>query len=465
MRTKTQIKVIILAIGLAASLPVIFGILLYQQQIACMNTWAEKQGVKVTEVTYQRSWRHSSSEYQLYYPFSEIPSELHAFFGAMTLKSPAYSPGLELIARYEWEHGPWFFGKLARGHLKILLPLGVSKEPILLATIQMNVQWNGAVKGDFDISQLKLQTQDEAHTLMIGKGAGDFKYRSDVHWHTHIQLDALAYEEYQLPLYRLESLSIDKHQAYYPAIDWLGSSHLKLNELKFMMHQNPWLLKKISSETNTQLVGKNINVNWLANIGSIMLDQGRYGPLQIEVSAENIDPAAWKTGAQLIKSFSQNNATFVTLQEISGFSDFIAQWMSQEPQVALNHLSIQTPQGEVKLHGTLNTKMLPKSTEHTTADWLQALQLKLDIVVSKKLLESLMLDYSSQRLKQSHPEWNTEQLQVGAQQSMMNLLQIWLEKQWIVEKDNQYQLNIHFENAILRLNNQIVSSADFRMQS
>lgn len=466
MRIRTLIKVILLAAFIAAILPFIFGILLHQQQTACMNSWAERYDAKVNEITYNRGWKNSSAEYQLYYPFFGIPSEFHTFLGAMTQNSPAHSAGLELLARFEWEHGPWFFGKLARGHLDILLPLGSTKTPVLLATIQIATQWDGTLQGEFDISPLQLKTEDETHALMVGNGNGNFKYRNDAIWNTHMHLDRLAYEEYQLPLYRLESLNIENQKTYHPDIDWIGYSSFKLNELKFMTHQIPWVLQRISSETNAQLVEKNINVTWLASMDALMLDQGRYGPIQLKISAEHIDPVAWKTASQLINGVKQHHeAGVVTLQEIGGFSDLMKQFIAKQPQVILHYLNIQTPQGELQLQGTLNTKKLPKNTAEGLLDWLPMLQVQLDTTVSKQLLESFLMDYCSGQLKQARPQWNTEQLQAGAQQRMSNLLQDWLEKQWVVNKNNQYQLNIHFEDNTLRLNDQIVSSSDFRIQS
>lgn len=391
--------------------------------------------------------------------------------------------------KVDMKHGPVIFGehgvKFGWGlaHIEPILNPQIKafvtmvfadqkSQPRLFGTTFL--KFSGGYGGSFSIPEFSYQGKNQS-ARVIWKGMA-------ANWNTDSKINTLAGKFNFAGLeggFMKTKLDIDKITVNFdlktlPEFSevWLGSADWELSQISFSApNNNKFFLSGLTGNSRTDESNKRINSSLKTKLSKLVVNTDSYGPAEIDIAVNNLDPAALLVAQQQIQKWKQlkfgqkkqdingiaQNVTLI----YSAFEKLIESGMEFE----VNKFSVQLPQGSLIANGFVRVKqdtsgqkpapdMLAKILERVTA--------KFDASAPIVFVEAAMLDDSVSDIKAEQQQMakqkkqdnadgerfvplSNEQITAKAKTMTQQQLASWLQEGFISKQDGNYTVHVAFK--------------------
>lgn len=436
------ILLLLTIVGALFILPYGLGFIAQNKYLQILDTFSKSNPVQVTLLDYQRGWFSSNATVKI---ISPIAAKLSA---AETL-----------IVKQTIAHGPVFSLTSRAGEKSLLLGQGLITTRIDSALGVVDVvswiQLDGALSGTVHAPLLRFADTKENQQIAVNNLYGVFKLSPNLK-----QLVA----KFNVPQIAIKTgkfeQRIDSANFYYDLQK--SMSGLFLGQRTLTIHSILWntplyasSLKFDGLNVRSYDVEKNHRINDEINIElkEIKTRHASYGPQKIVFTVNGLDTS---TLLILKKEFNQlhRNGNDLSDTAFAKYQQLFAMLLSKGLEIHLKKLQIVTPWGNPSLVANMTLPQQPVlnndfmrlfETMHVSA------RANMSATFLMRVLEKF---YASGQDLQMAALSNTVNSSQIAQQQVSD----WVNKKWLIPKDDGYQIDIFYEDGRVLINDQPFTS-------
>lgn len=303
-----------------------------------------------------------------------------------------------------------------------------------------------ADKGSIDLENLHFQseTSDGQNKLSLGKSSMALD-KFLLQWKENI--------DYNVKLNELVNLVTDLQiGAFINPTGSIAPAKIEVGGLKF--------------DTATSETGEFVNSEGRFRFDSLDYGNDKYGPLDINISAEHLDAEGLLALKNRFAEIADKEMDGETIRGmlIQTAKNEASSLFVQNPVLNVKTFKFVTPQGEVDVKGRLAFKGLTAGDLNNLSDMLKKTEAGFDMSVPKKLLEQLAINqaagiFSVNAEDEAAGRANMEDINETLRLMVDSTIQSMAREQYLTEEDSQVKTRITLENNTLKLNGKELENA------
>ncbi len=444
--------VLVAALGVVFILPYGLGFVAQQRYAQLANNLAASPVINVVAVNYQRHWFSSDATAVL---------TLKPLMAAGT--SPNNPSTYTIIVKQHIQHGPLLSTVNKDGDSELLLGQALfttqAQTPFGKLDGILWLEPNGALFTRMTAPTLSY-TDPLANILTLHEFSGAFKLSAD---------GAQFTANFIIPDSSFKTAALEQHihgiNMHYDLHK--SASGLFLGQKQLAIDNITWNAASLS--TPLQFIGialqasnheqdHRIDNDIVANVTKVVFNNASYGPQHLALAINQLDAAtlvALKNSRRPHKTVTYHSMDEAVTQTVSP----IATLLSKGLQIQLKELRVNTPWGSPSMEGTIT---LPSTTKPTINyhDIVSTVNVYAQADVPATFLLRCVEQYLTFTQAHSTPPANppiTADNNVAPQAEQM--INAWINKKWLLPKDNGYQVSVIYQNQQMLINNQPLDTA------
>lgn len=437
---------------------------------------SEFDPVTITLLEYQRGWRKSYAKTRLTFKGKYLRKVVHSLEAENPTKSPLQSPQLSIILEHEIRHGPfvqlkdgnyreWLFA-LAALHSKLFLTEENKKILVSelgdteLLTLQGQITIEGAVHLTIAGKALKLKETAKEHVFWKGVRGQWHLSRDMKHLQGEVVMPGFDFDWENLHYYA-DDLTFKTERFKTPESLWLGKGTLSVQKLGVRDSENAsrLILSGLVAGGVMDTEGGMIDSSATLRVEQLKYLGKQYGPMHYALTLKNVESRVAKGFVEIIHKMqlAEQNQQQVYLKEMLAL---VPDLLKTRPEFNLEDMSVHTEQGDVK--GFLNFAIGgPQASDvnHLT-QIVQSMAANAQLTFPKVFLHDFLTHHYMTRavsvnLLQKEKK-TSQQITEQVQQEVEANISKQLIEGTLTERDNNYAVEIQFQQGKLMMNGKIV---------
>ncbi|MDF0604266.1 YdgA family protein [Neisseriaceae bacterium TC5R-5] len=221
-------------------------------------------------------------------------------------------------------------------------------------------------------------------------------------------------------------------------------------------------LKKFSYQTVTSEQDEFSNARGKINFAEFTLNDNRYGPMRLDVSASHIHSPSFIKLKNAINQIPFEGVDPVVLrkQYIDTIKKNIVPLLENNPKLLINDFFLKTPSGDITLQGSLGIKGLIPSDLNNISALSKRLEIDAKVSLPRQTLENLVVMQARSLFavdESAEEQPNMREVESLIKSLLDSQLSQWKDEQYIEEEQGQLRTSLLYRAGILQVNRKRVT--------
>jgi uncharacterized protein YdgA (DUF945 family) len=440
-----SVLILITVIGALFLLPYGLGFVAQNKYSQILDTFAKSNTIQLSLVNYQRGWFSSEATVKVVLP------------GVPKLAA--------LLIQQHIEHGP-IFSITAANHQKRLM-LGQTlissqvKTPFGIVDIVSWISLQGAFSGTLHIPTLYHQTAQQGHSYAatLTGISGDFQLPADlkkIAAHLQIPKAVIKIDHFEQ---QIDQTDIVYQLKKSDSGLFLGQRRLAIRAvaLNFPIYPFKLQLQGLKAEADGSEQNHKLQSEINIALQQVLFNNAAYGPQQLLLAINQLDVPSFLALSKELNSWKTQPE--LDDQAYARYQQLLVNLLSHGLQIQVKRLALVTPLGAPQLVGSITFPAQSANdvmTVFTAADAQFNLQIPATFLMRllEKINGAMMQHVATTMAAATTPIAAPAAPAIIPTQLAQQQVTEWVNKKWLVPKDNGYQISVLRQNRQLTINGQ-----------